>query len=43
MGIIMLKNENWILPECKVDGYVPVAFFCAKTDDKCSYKEINNK
>ena len=23
----MLKNENWILPECKVDVYVPVAFF----------------
>lgn len=39
----MLKNENWILPECKVDGYVWIKKYGAKTDDKCSYKEINNK
>ena len=23
----MSKIENWVLPECKIEGYEPVAFF----------------
>lgn len=26
-GLVVSIIENWVLPECKVEGYEPVAFF----------------
>lgn len=23
----MSMNENWVMPKCEIEGYVPVAFF----------------